>query len=115
MSWSSLPEKDSFDSELEKLSEPLPPAPMMHDPGTQIELVDLAAAEENRKTYLGQGEKKKFEQRKEEGFSTSPPLNIYEPGFRDDLHDALITHFKKLKRERENNQRLREKMGMRSY
>lgn len=115
--WSNISAPDSTDAEFDRLAEPLPePPPMVHDPVTQIKAVDLASELENKKTYLAkEGEQKPFQARKENGeVQLAPPVDVYEPGFRNDLYEALISHFRKQKRIKENNQRLREKMGWRS-
>lgn len=78
----------------------------------KTELVDLAGASGEKKTYLDGGEEPAFKKRQKEGFSMAPPVDVYEPGFRSDLYAAIKSYFKKQKETRERVQQIREKTGI---
>lgn len=116
MSWTNLPTDDqaesNFDNYMEKLAEPMPEPPK---PMLETKLVDIAEEVVTPKTYVAQeGQEKPFEKKKADGFSVAEPVNIYEPGFRSDLYEAMVNYFRSQRKTRENNQRLREKIGLRS-
>ena len=110
-SWSNLPTdiyKDTnADNYLEKLAEPLPEPPK---PDIETKLVDIATEVEKPKAYINP--EKKYEKPKELS-PVSEPVNIYEPGFRTDMYAAMVKYFREKKREKENVQKLREKLGLR--
>lgn len=113
-SWSNLPTDDykdaNFDNYLEKLAEPLKEPPK---PDIKTELVDVAAGVESGETYIPK-ERKPFKEKKEAGItSVSEPVNIYEPGFRSDMYAAMVKYFREKKKEKENVQKLRERIGLR--
>lgn len=112
--WNYLPtdaQADSnFDNYMEKLAEPLPEPPK---PDIATELVDIAAGVENQETYIPK-ERKPFQERKEAGVTAvSEPVNIYEPGFRSDMYEAMVNYFKEKKKERIRLDKLRERIGLR--
>ncbi len=113
--WENLPTdiqaETNFENYMDKLAEPMPEAPK---PVLETKLVDFATEAEAPKTYVvKEDEQKPFEKRKEDGFSMSEPVNVYEPGFRSDMYEAIVNYFKQQRKVRENNQRLREKIGLR--
>lgn len=117
MGWDRLSTDDQKDSNwenyMEVLAEPIPPPPK---PDTATVLVDLATEAEKPKTYVAEpeeGEKKVFEKRKEEGFSMAPPVDVYEPGFRSDLYDAIVEYWKNKAAQRQKLADLKQKIGMR--
>lgn len=99
----------------EEIDGTIPEAPPPYkEPEIKTEVLDLATEVENKKTYVPtEGDKKPFEKRKEEGFSMAPPVNIYEPGFRSDLYEAIINFWRQKKQIRQRNADLKEKMGWR--
>jgi len=107
MSWNSLPQKE------EEIDGAIPePPPAYKEPDTKTQVLDLASEVENKKTYTPkEGEEKPFETRKAEGFSMAPPVDIYEPGFRSDMYEAIIDYFKRKKDTRDKNNSIREKLG----
>lgn len=110
--WGQLPTDKEKDLDYASLSQSIPEPPKVDM--LKTELIDLAGEAEAPKTYVDQVGKKKFEQRREEGIDPAPPVNIYEPGFRSDMYEAITNYFKKQKAVRDRNQALRERMGMRS-
>ena len=103
-----------FDKFLDNLSEPFVDAPTWHPPESvpmeKTVLVDLASEVENKKTYLEEGSDAR-EARKAEGL-LAPPLDVYEPGFRSDLVEAITAYWKDKRRVRENNARIRSITGI---
>lgn len=102
-----------FEKHMSEWAEPLPEPPKPVPESVPMErtvVVDLATEAENKKQYIDEGEAK-WKKNKEEG-TMAPPVDVYEPGFRTDLYAAIKKYFKDQKAIRENNQRLREKMGM---
>lgn len=115
MSWQNLPTDDlkeaSFDNYMDKLAAPLPEAPR---PMEETKLIDLAAEGAAPKTYLpDEHAPKPFSKKKEDGFSMAPPVDVYEPGFRTDLKDAILTYFKRQRAIKEKNAQIRAKIGLR--
>lgn len=106
-----------FDQYLDRLSEPLMDAPApaapVEVPMEKTVLVDIAEKVENPTTYIDEGEVPKFQQRKNEGITTlAPPVDVYEPGFREDVVAGLKEYFAKQKRIRDNNERIRRITGI---
>lgn len=104
-----------FDAYLDRLSAPLeepPPAPAP-EPMENTVVVDLATEVENPKTYLDEGTERRLKQAAEG--TVAPPVEIYEPGFRTDLYEALTDYFKKKREIRRNNDRIRQITGIGRY
>lgn len=109
MSWTNLPQiEDEIDGSI-------PEPPVYKEPDTKTELVDLASESEKPKVYVQkEGEVKKFQERKESGeIKASTPVDIYEPGFRSDMYDAILNFFKEKKKMQHKHAALKEKMGWR--
>ena len=106
MSWTNLPQiEDDIDGSI-------PEPPVYKEPDTKTEIVDLATEAEKPKTYVP--EEKKFKERKESGeIKASTPVDIYEPGFRSDMYDAILNFFKEKKKMQHKHAALKEKMGWR--
>lgn len=109
MSWNNLPDQE-FD-----IDGTIPePPPVYKEPDTKTQVLDLASEVENKKTYVAkEDEEKPFETRKAEGFSMAPPVDIYEPGFRSDMYEAIISYFKQKKEMRTKHEQIKAKMGWR--
>lgn len=108
-----------FDKYLEELSQPLPdaPEPQMAPlpesvPMEKTVLVDLAGEVEGKKSVLN-AEADARSARKAEGMDA--PVDVYEPGFRTDLRDAILSYWRDQRKIRENNQKIREKTGIGRY
>lgn len=108
MGWANIPQKEEDYLDIDTS---IPEPPVYREPDTKTVLVDLATEAENKKTHVP--EEKVFEKRKEEGFSMAPPVEIYEPGFRSDMYDAILNYFKEKKKVRDKNQEIRKKFGWR--
>lgn len=103
--------RDNFDEYLETISGGIPEAPPVYkEPDTKTVLVDIDP--EEKKTYTP--DEKAFEKRKEEGFSLGPPVDIYEPGFRSEVYEALVNYFKGKREQKAHFEELKKKMGWRS-
>ncbi len=102
-----------FDKFLDTLSEPFVDAPTWHPPESipmeKTVLVDLAESVENKATYDQTPVDR--EARKAEG-KVAPPVDVYEPGFRSDLVEAITDYWKKKRLVRENNDRIRKITGI---
>jgi len=114
MSWTNLPtDADSevnFDNYMEKLTKPIPDPP---PPDIPIKMVDVATESEKPKTYIPRDEKP-FQEKKAGGVAkVTEPVNIYEPGFRQDLHDGLIKFFRERNQRKRELEQLRDKIGLR--
>lgn len=100
--------EDQKDVDWSNLEEGIPEAPAPK-PDIETKLVDITP---EKKTYIPEaGDKKPFETRKEEGFSMAEPVNIYEPGFRSEVKDALIKYWKEKRERRDHLDSLRVKLG----
>lgn len=100
-----------FDNYMETLAEP-PVPPKAPDIATR--LVDVAAAEENPRTYIPEeGDKKPFEEKQAAGVNMNQPVDISETGFRSDIAEAMIKFFKEKRAMKDKLDGLRNKMGMR--
>ncbi len=118
MSGWNLPQKDE-DEALLSIDTSIPEAPPVDTtpppeavPMEKTELVDVA--DQMGKSQHGQDGEKKFQRRKEEGIkSVSPPVDVYEPGFRSDVASALVKYFKEKRREQDRIAALRKKIGLR--
>lgn len=101
-----------FDKLLDNLSQPMEEAPRYAPESVPMEktvLVDLAEGVENKATYDQAPVDR--EARKAEG-RLAPPVDVYEPGFRSDLSEAIVDYFKKQRKIRENNDRIRKITGI---
>lgn len=114
--WNNLPTDAQADSNwenyMEVLAEPIvePPKPM-----EKTVMIDLATESEKPKFYVPEeGSPKPFEERKAEGVQMAPPVDIYEPGFRSDMYEAMLNYFKNKAETRKKHDLLKEKMGWRS-
>ena len=107
MSWFNLPQVE------EEIDGTIPePPPVYKEPDTKTQVLDLATEVENKKTYTPkEGEEKPFEARKAEGFSMAPPVDIYEPGFRSDMYEAILDFFQRKKDMRLKHEKIKKKMG----
>lgn len=106
-----------FNAYMEELSEPLPEAPKpdpVEVPMEKTVLVDYATEVENRKNYLEEGHEPGWKKKKEEG-TVSPPVDVYEPGFRSDLVAAIKRYWADQRKTREKVQKIREKTGIGRY
>ena len=106
-----------FDKFNDEWSQPLPDAPEPPPPPESVPmektvLVDLASEVENKRSVLN-AEADAREKRKAEGMDA--PVDVYEPGFRSDLRDAILDYFRRQKAVRERNQMIREKTGIGRY
>lgn len=113
--WSKISATDNFDDYVEELSRPLsePPPPPAPVPDTKTELIDLAGAVENRQKYIPDepsSKEARLEKVKEKGFS--PPVDVYEPGFRTDLYEAIKNFWREKKKTRDKLDKIREKTGI---
>lgn len=108
---------DDFDRYVDSLDTAIPEAPLPESvPMEKTVLVDMAGElEAGAKPYVATEGNKPFEKRKAEGVTNyAPPVDVYEPGFRSDLYEALVAYFRKQADTKARNQRLREKIGWRS-
>lgn len=108
MGWENIPEDEASEIVVDEL----PPAPK---PILETKLVDIAGESEKPKNYLNEGaEKPAFKERQESGEKfMNTPVDIYEPGFRQDVYEGLVDFFKKRKAEKDKLDRLRDKIGLR--
>lgn len=93
----------------------MPVDPMPEPPKLVLEtkLVDIATEAEKPKNYLNEGEEKKFKETKETPGYMNTPVEIYEPGFRSDMYEAMLKYFKEKKERSRQLDALRNKLGMR--
>jgi len=103
-----------FDKYLEEISSPMVDAPAYAPPESipmeRTVLVDIAEAEENRKSYIEEDSSAR-EARKAQG-TLAPPVDVYEPGFRTDLTAAIRRYFSEQAKIRKNNDRIRRITGI---
>jgi hypothetical protein len=100
-----LPEPEA--KEDPSLFEELPMAPEVK-PIIETKLMDIATESEAPKKYIdGVAHKDRPKQ------SMNEPVNVYEPGFRSDMFDAMVDYFKKRREVKHRNEELRKKLGLR--
>jgi hypothetical protein len=107
---------DQVDKYMQEMSAPLPEEPKWEPapeatPMEKTVLVDVATEVENKKTY---DHGRAWQEKKLEG-NVAPPVDVYEPGFRSDLAEAIKDYFKKQKATRDRVQAIREKTGIGRY
>jgi len=76
-------------------------------------LVDYAGEAEKPQTYIEPDNSARLE-RKNSG-TVAPPLDVYEPGFRTELYEAIRDYWKGKREMRDKLQALRERTGIGRY
>lgn len=109
--WQNLPTDDQKEWDHEHM--PVDPMPEPPKPIIETKLVDLASEAESPKTYLAQGERKNFEEKRDKSDKMNTPVDVYEPGFRTDLYEGLIKFFRDKRKRTDQLDRLRQKIGLR--
>lgn len=109
--WTNLPTDEQKQWDHEHM--PIDPLPEPPKPMVETKLVDIDAESEKPKTYLDQGERKNFEEKREKSDKMNTPVDIYEPGFRTELYEGLIKYFKDKRKRMDQIERIRQKIGLR--